>query len=518
MKIIEMLRLSEMGLTQRQIAIGAGCARSTVGEVLKLCNDKSIDFITARQMTAEKLHYILYPVDKTKQRAFPEPDWSVIREELAKHKNLNLQFLWEEYRTQYPGGLSYSRFCVHYRQYRETIGKEVCLRNERKAGEVMEVDWMGDTLECVINDKTGEVIKAHFFVSIIGYSGYPYVEAFPNEQEINWITGNVNALHYYGGVPRLITPDNLKAAVKTPRYYEPTINSAYWELAQHYEVAIIPARVGKARDKSLVEQSVGWLETWLLGKLRKQTFFSFSELNLAIRKYISELSQKPFQKREGSRLSEFLDIDKPALRLLPARRYEVADIVARRVGDNYHLEYDRFYYSVPYTLHGEMVILRATSAIIEVFDKNHLRMASHKRRYPERIPLTTMAPMAHYITDEAHMPPNHRVVYRARQFDGKRYLAWAKKIGESAHFIIDGLLSNGPVEEQGYKSCMGVLQLSKTYGDAALEAACMRARALGSCTYTTVKNILKNGMDDSLRPASQSTPLHENIRGGEYYN
>jgi transposase len=518
MKIIEMLRLSEMGLTQRQIAAGAGCARSTVGEVLKLCKDKSIDFALAKQKTAEELHSFLYPVDKTKQRVLPEPDWRAIREELAKHKNLNLQFLWEEYRSQYPGGLSYSRFCVHYRQYREAIGKEVYLHNERKAGEVMEVDWMGDTLDCVVSEKTGEIMKAHFFVSIIGYSGYPYVEAFPNEREINWITGNVNALHYYGGAPRLITPDNLKAAVKTPRYYEPIINSSYWELAQHYGVAIIPTRVGKARDKSLVEQSVGWLETWLLGKLRKQMFFSFTELNLTIRGYISELSQKPFQKREGSRLSEFIEIDKPALRPLPAQRYEIADIVARRVGDNYHLEYDRFYYSVPYTLHGEMVMLRATGATIEVFDRNHLRMASHKRRYLEGISPTPIIPMARYVTDEAHMPPNHVVVYRARQFDGKRYLAWAQKIGESAHFIIDGLLTSGPVEEQGYKSCMGVLQLSKTYGDAALEAACTRARALGSCTYTTVKSILKTGTVDNARRVPLPTPLHENIRGGEYYN
>jgi len=508
MKIIEMLRLSELGLSQREIAGSAGCAKSTVGDVLKLCRKKHVSYEQASQMTNTELHDLLYPETKAASKRAPEPDWKVVQEELAKHKKLNLQFLWEEYRAQYPDGLSYSRYCIHYKQYLEgAAGRQVSLHNERKAGEVMEVDWMGDTLPCVVNGETGEVVTAHFFVAVMGYSGLPYVEAFPNEQEANWIAANVNALHYYGGVPRIIEPDNVKTAVKTPKYYEPVINSAYWELSQHYAVAIVPARVRKPKDKPLVEQTVGWLETWLLGKLRNQTFFSFHELNRAIRKYIQELSKRPFQKREGTRWSDFLKIDKPALRPLPAQRYEIADIVFRRVGDNYHVEYAGFHYSVPYTLHGERVVLRATGAMIEVFDKNHIRMASHKRRQ-------TISG-GRYSTDEAHMPPNHRAVYQARHFDGNRYRSWAKQIGENTYRVIDHLLIGGSVEEQGYKACMGVLQFSKTYGEAALEAACAKARVLGSCTYTTVKGIIKNGVAASQRTVSP--PSHENIRGSGYY-
>jgi len=365
-------------------------------------------------------------------------------------------------------------------------------------------------LPCVVDSETGELITAHFFVAVMGYSGLPYVEAFPNEQEQNWIVANVNALHYYGGVPRIIVPDNCKTAVKTPRYYEPIINTAYWELAQHYEVAIIPARARKPQDKPLVEQSVGWLETWLLGKLRKQKFFSFYELNKTILKYMRELSAKPFQKREGSRQSDFQEIDKPALRPLPPQRYEIADIVARSVGDNYHVEYAGFYYSVPYTLHKERVILRATTKTIEILDKNHIRMASHKRRLA--------ASDGRYVSNEDHMPPNHRAVYQSRQFDGNRYRSWAKNIGENAFFIIDNLLTSGKIEEQGFKSCMGVLQLSKKYSDARLESACRRARALGSHTYSTVKTILKNGVEDIVEDIPKPTPEHENIRGSEYYS
>jgi transposase len=204
-------------------------------------------------MTDEALQKAVYP-ETVRQPTSSEPDWKAVHEELAKNKNLNLQFLWEEYRRDNPNGLSYSRYCVHYRKYRKASGRQVSLHNERKAGELMEVDWMGDTLACVVDEKTGELITAHFFVSILGYSGYPYVEAFPNELEISWITANVNALHYYGGVPRVVTPDNLKAAVKTPKYFEPVINSAYRELAQHYEVAVLPARSYKPKDKPVVEE------------------------------------------------------------------------------------------------------------------------------------------------------------------------------------------------------------------------------------------------------------------------
>jgi hypothetical protein len=252
------------------------------------------------------------------------------------------------------------------------------------------------------------------------------------------------------------------------------------------------------------------LETWLLGKLRGQQFFSFTELNKAILGYLRELSARPFQKREGSRQSDFQEIDKPALRPLPAQKYETADIVMRSVGDNYHVEYAGFHYSVPYTLHRERVVLRATDKTIEILNKDHLRVASHVRRYS--------ASQGRYVSDEGHMPPNHRAVYQSRQFDGNRYRSWAKNVGENTSFIIDCLLSGCKIEEQGYKSCMGVLQLSKKHGDARLEAACRRARELGSHTYSTVKTILKNGMEEALDGIPKPIPNHENIRGSEYYS
>jgi len=509
MKIIEMLRLSEMGMSHRQIADSAGCGKSTVSRTMKLCQDKGITHEAAAQMTDEALQAALYPENAAAKKKPPYPDWRAIHEELSRHKNLNLLFMWEEYRVQHPDGLSYSRFCECYREYRKTSGRQVSLYHERKAGEIMEVDWMGATLPCVANDETGVLMAAHFFVSIIGYSHYPYVEAFPDEREINWITAHVNALHYYGGIPREIVPDNCKTAVKMPKYYEPVINTAYWELAQHYGLAIIPARVRKPKDKPAVEQSVGWLETWLLGALRHQTFFGFPELNKSILKLIRELSEKPFQKREGSRYSEFVKIDKPALRPLTAHKYEIADVVFRTVPDNYHVAYDSFNYSVPYTLHRETVTLRATSRMIEVLDKSRLRVASHPRRY--------IASQGRYITQLAHMPPNHQAVHISRQFDGRRFRSWARKIGENTYFVIDSMLSAGEVEEQGYRACMGVLQMTKTHGEAGLERACERARSLGAVTYSTVQKMLINEAACTRSAVPKPTPEHENIRGSGYY-
>jgi len=506
MRIIEILRLSEKGMSQREIAASAGCGKSTVGDLMKLCKEAGITVATCESLTDEELHHILYPKSKQAQEAI-EPNWQQIHEDLATRKGLNLQYIWEEYRMGHPDGLSYSQFCRRYQKYRKATDRQVSLYHERKAGEIMEVDWMGDTLACVTNTQTGEKQTAHFFVSVIGHSLYPYVEAFSNEQELSWITANVNALNYYGGTPRIIVPDNCKTAVKTPKYYEPIINSAYWELAQHYEVAIVPTRIRKPKDKPAVEQTVGYLETWLLEWLRGQEFFSFAELNKAIRIRIGELSKRPFQKREGSRYSEFVKIDKPALGKLPRHKYEIADVKSKRVGDNYHLEYADFYYSVPYTLLGEKVTLRATSQTIEVIDKNRIRVASHLRRYS--------LSEGRYVTVEAHMPPNHLAEYTRRKFDGNRYRNWAEKIGENTYFVIDRILTNGKVEEQGYKSCMAILQFSKTHGTKKLEEACKRARELGSCNYTTVKKLLQNSVVTTHVP--KPTPTHENIRGNAYY-
>lgn len=509
-RILEILRLTEKGHRQREIAASVGCARSTVGEVQRRCRETALCYEAASSMTDDALKKLLYPAYTGKRYIKSEPDYPYIHQELQKHPNLNLRYLWEEYKGKNPDGLEYSQFCERYNRWRGNTGKNVTMHQEREAGKELFVDWMGDTLPLVIDPSTGEMFKAHFFVCTLGNSGFPYVEAFPDEKLDKWLLAHTHAFEYYGGVPRIVVPDNCKTAVSRPQYYDPVINPAYWELAKHYNVAVIPARIREPQDKAPVEESIRWLETWLLGWLRNQQFFSFGELNTAIEYRLSELVRRPFQKRPGTRLSVFNELDRPGLRPLALSPFETADMKLRAVPDNYHVEYDGFYYSVPYTAYRQKVTIRATSTSIEIFDQNRIRIASHARRHSGK----------RYITDPAHMPEHHRRYWDSKQFNGSRYRFWAENIGENTLYVIDKMLTAQKIEEQAYKSCMGLLQMSKKYSPERLEIACAKAKVMNSCTYTTVANILKNGQD-FVKPFVPASPKaasgHENIRGASYY-
>lgn len=510
MKITEILRLRELGLSYQEIAKGAGIGKSTVGDVLKLCRANGLDYERARQMEDEALQRLLYPDYCDRKGQKPEPDYPAIQTELKRNRHTNLRFIWEEqYRKQYPDGLGYSQFCERYRCWsKQDALQNVTMHIEREPGREMYVDWMGEAPLCVVDGETGEIHAAHFYVSALGASGYPFVRAFPDESQVSWSNAHVRAFEYYGGVPRILVPDNCKTAVKSPKYYDPEMNPAYRELAEHYGLAVLPARVREPRDKSVVEQSVGWLETWLLGVIRNRRFFSFEELNRYVRERLNELVRRPFQKREGSRYSVFCEVDQPALRPLPKNAFEIADMAVRRVPDNYHVEYKGFYYSVPYTLYKQQVTLRATERTIEVFDRDRRRVATHPRREQGR----------RYVTDPMHMPENHRAFHEQQAFDGDRYRRWSEKVGQSTAHLIHGLLTAYACEEQAYRSCMGILRLAEKYGQERTENACRKALSLNSPVYMTVKNVLQNGMDLLTEPPVLP-PLqeHSNIRGAAYY-
>jgi transposase len=501
-RIIEILRLWEQGYSQREIASSVKCAKSSVGEVQKRCRAHKLTYQEASGMTDNAIRERLYPGNSSATKA--EPDYKCIHERLTQGKRLNLQYVWEEYRLTNESGLGYSQFCRRYRQWLDETGKNVVMAREREPGKELFVDWMGDTLSCITDSETGEILTAHFFVATLGDSNYPYVEAFLDEKLESWLNAHVHALAYYGGVPRVIVPDNTKTAVTTPRYYDPKINPAYWDLARHYDVAVLPARIRKPKDKSPVEGSVGWLETWLLEWLSGQQFFSVEELNRAIMSRVRVLSKRPFQKRAGSRESVFEAVDKPALRALPKTRYAYAEYVTRRVPDNYHVEYMGFYYSVPYALYRQTVTLRVTENMLEILGGNRGRVALHQRKRSG----------SRYVTDTQHMPENHRHQHKMNRYDGSKYRKWAGTVGANTLYVIDSMLKAQHVEETAYRSCMGVLQMEKKYGRERLEAACKRARSIGSTTYSTVKNILKNAQDNlTEHPPCKPLPAHNNLRG-----
>lgn len=513
MKVAEILRLKEMNLfTYRDIAKSVGCSKTTVGEVLSRCKECGLTYSVAASMTQDEINTLVYPDSFGPKQVKEEPDWETIHARLQSSRKVNLQYIWEEeYRPNSPDGYSYSRFCAKYAEWKEATGKQVVLPQEREPGKELFIDWAGDTLPCVVDYDTGEAHEAHFFVTTLGDGSYPFVEAFPDETQLNWNQGHIDAIEWYGGLPRIFVPDNCKTAVIHTNLYDPELNHAYRDLARHYEIAIIPARVVRPRDKATVESGVGWLETWLLEWLKGKLYFSFEALNHDIRERVLELARRPFKHREGSRESVYLALDKPCLRPIPKDTFEsYITKPVKSISNNYHVEYGGFYYSVPYRYYKKPAVMHVFARKIEIFTKEGERIAIHQRRFTGK----------RYVTITEHMPANHQAVVAFRSYDGTYYRSKAYAIGPSTGTFVKTLLEKADFEEQAYKSCMGILNFTRTYGNARVERACEKAIALHSVTYTTLKNILKNGQESQPATvnadADTPTPYHENLRVGEW--
>lgn len=503
-KIREILRLKSLGVGIRATSQSCNCSRNTVREILRTAELQGISWPLPDDMDDAVLMKAIYPSASEPTSRKPEPDYQYIHEEL-KRPHVNLRLLWTEFKVQQPDGLAYSQFCNRYRNW--ALKTKAVMHLEHKPGYEMFVDWAGTKMQ-VIDTETGEILSAHLFVSALGASAYPYVEAFPSECLENWIIAHVHAFEYYGGIPQLLIPDNLKTGVKKACNYDPELNKTYLELSEHYGCAIVPARSRKPKDKAPAEGTVGDISTWINAALRHQRFFNFHELNLSIREKLRIFSKKPFQKKDGSRESMFLEFDRPALKPLPERSYQMATWKVSTVSFNYHIEVDRMYYSVPYTYIQKKVDVKITAFVIEIYS-SHVRISSHTR---------LRGRAGQYSTNPEHMPPNHKE-YVA--WDNNRFLAWACKIGDNTRELVQQLLASKKVEQQAYKSCFGLLKLADRYTAFRLENACGKALELKSPSYTTVNNILKNGMDkvDIAIPSSQNNiiPIHSHIRGAGYY-
>jgi len=511
MKIIEVLRLWEKGFSQREIAKSVNCAKSTVAGIQQRCVEIGLTYEAAREKPDGEINILVYPSCNGGRPIKQDPDWATVQRRLETSKRINLQYLWEEYRETEKDGLSRSQFYERYNTWKAATGKNVVMVQTREPGKELFVDWMGDKLECVLDNETGKMLKAHFFVATLGDSGYPIVIAYPDEKLESWIDAHVETFKRLGGAPLVVIPDNCRTAVTKANYYDPQLNKTYYDLSLYYNVAIVPARVREPQDKSSVESSIGWLETWLLEWLKgsgssPRQFSSFAELNYEIKKRVTELAKRPFQKRAGSRESVFLEIDKPALRPLPIMPYEMPIYKERKVPNNYFIEFEGFYYSVPYTYYKQKVTVKATYNVIEVYSNRLERIAIHQRHYTG----------TRYVYEKSHMPPNHKAQHEANCFDGKRFRSWASSIGVNTFYVIDALLKERDIEQAAYRSCMGILQLSRKNGNSRLEAACSKARRLGNISYGVICNILNNNQEDtpSLFDQDQAvTPVHENVRG-----
>ena len=417
----------------------------------------------------------------------PAPDFVVLHSQLQKHKHLTLQLLWEEYRAQEPEGYGYSRFCELYGDWKNT--QDVVLRQEHRAGEKLFVDWAGAKIP-IYHREAGEIDSASLFVAVMGASSYTFVYATRNQDLHSWIDCHVRAFEFFEGVPKLVIPDNPRTGVDRACRYEPDLNRSYHEMAQHYAVAIMPARPYKPRDKAKAEVGVQIVERWIVAALRHRRFYSLAEINNAIAELLERLNQRRFRKREGTRASLFAELDRPALQPLPSERYELAEWKSVRANIDYHVEIDRHYYSVPYQLVGRALEARFTAATVEIFHRS-VRVASHPR---------SSAAYRH-TTNPEHRPKSHQAHL---EWSPSRLIHWAESVGPATAEIINSILETKPHPEMGYRSCLGILRLAKTYSNERLEAASQRALQLRAFSYQSLRSILKNSLDRqlSLEPES----------------
>src|SRR5690349_8917537 len=505
-KLKEVLRLHSLGLSQHQIARSCSISQSTVHEYLSAAQAAGVQWPLPENWGDQQIEQSLFP-----QRPAPavwrkhlEPDWAQIHQELQTHKDLTLQLVWQEQRESNPEGYGYSRFCELYRRWLKKL--DLVLRQEHRAGEKMFVDYAGATIP-IHDPEGGEVHAAAVFVAVLGASSYTFAEATSGQDLRNWIGSHMRAFEFFGGVSEVVVPDNLKSAVTHPSYYEPDLNPTYRDLGEHYGVAIIPARPYRARDKAKAEVGVQVVQRWIVAALRKRKFFSLAEVNQAIAELLVRLNERPFRKRPGSRAALFAQLDQPALKPLPAARYQFGEWEKARVNIDYHIEVERHFYSVPYALVHQEVEIHVTGDTIEILHRG-VRVASHVR----------CSEPAKASTLPEHMPKAHQKhVGRTPS----RLIEDAQQVGPVTGELVTAILAAKRHPEQGYRSCLGILRLAKMYPVERMEAAarrCLRARAYN---FQSMDSILKNQLDRLPLPGDPpSRPVvdHDNIRGADYFD
>ena len=507
-KIKEVLRLRYVcGLSEREIARSCNITRSTAGNYLRRAAVAGLSWPLAVELSDAELEERLFPVSDVLPTAErPLPDCEYIYKQLRSYKSFNLTLtqLWLEYREQHPDGYQYTQFCEYYRQWRGKL--DYCMRQEHRAGEKTFIDYC-DGLS-LIDRVTGEVIPTQLFVDVWGASNYTYADATLSQTLPDWIGSHVRAFEYFGCVPRMLVPDNLKSGVHDACYYEPEMNPTYAELAEHYGCAVLPARPRHPRDKAKVETGVLIAQRWILAVLRHRTFYSLAELNTAIRECLERLNTRPLRHMQKSRRELFERLDRPDALPLPPKPYEYAEWRKATVSIDYHIEVDGHYYSVPFRLLREKLDVRVTATTMEALHKGE-RVAAHARSYIR----------GKHTTAPAHMPPEHRFY---AEWSPSRFIQWAGKTGTATAEVVQRMLASRTYPEQSYRACLGIIRLSRQYEPSRVEAAARRALEFNTCSYRSMRSILALGLDFHAGAETEKQraplPLHDNIRGQEFYN
>lgn len=509
-KDLQILQLTADGKSQRMIAKMLSVSRNTISSVQAASVRSGKTLPELLQMDEQQLVKVLFP-EKELIPVQVKPDFEWIHKELLKD-DVTLHSLWEEYCDQCREAkrppYMYSQFCKLYSDYVDQ--HRLTMHINHKPGDKLMVDWAGDKFYYYDSDDDKDQ-PCYLFVATLPFSMLCYAEAFTDMKQEAWINAHVHMYAYFGGSTRLLVCDNLKTGViKNKKHDDPVFNKSYEELAEHYNTALLPARVLAPKDKAAVEGSVGVLTKRLKAKFRNKRFFSLQELNNTIRKELDEFNAKPFQKKEGSRSSVYEEEELPFMKPLPKYAYEFATWKVATVQMNYHISFDKQNYSVPYAYVRKKVDVRSTSSVVEVYYQG-TRICSHRRLYGR---------MGQYSTNVDHMPTNHQLY---SEWDSGRFKRWAANIGPHTEEVVDKIFASYRVEEQAYKGCLSLLKLADKYSSSRLENACAVALVhIPNPRYKNIRLILEAGQDlpkeespkkDTEDPVNKYTHL----RGPEYY-
>jgi len=494
-KILEILRLHfEAKLSGRAIALAVCVALSTVQDGLRRFAASGLSWPVDLDEAALEAH--LYPCEPA-VAAVPRPDFAAIQTALLGHKAMTRRHLWERYRADQPEGLGYSAFCAHYAVFSQQ--QKLVLRRSHAPGAAMLIDYAGPSL-FVVDRLTGEQRPVRLFVAVLGYSNYTFACATPGETTADWLGAQVAALEAFGGVPQAAIPDNPRALISRACRYEPELNPAYQDFARHYEIAILPARVRKPRDKAKVETAVQIVERALMPLLLAQTFFSLGDLNAAITVLIAELNARRFQKLPGTRCSWFEE-ERGVLKPLPVQRYEYAQWKQAKVHLDYHVEVDKHAYSVPHVLIGKHLDVRIGARTVEIFLRGK-SVAVHVR---------AVRPGG-FTTLPEHRPPQHRSV---TDLSIEKLYRQAEAIGPNTLALLREQTRHKKHYHETLRSSLGIVRLARDFTDVELENACRRALFLKTTSYRAVRHLIEH---PPISPAPPPLKLvHENLRGADYF-
>jgi len=506
-KIRQILRSFTQGKSKVQISEQTGTSRNTVKKYIRKFIAEKMTYDMLSSLTDTELEVMFSSVETPDKGPRYEQLQQLLpaMEKRFNKKGVNILMLWKEYLHQYPGGYGHTQFHSHFTDF---IGRaKAVMHMDHKAGDKMYIDFAGDKLS-ITDKESGEVQAVEVFIAILGCSQLTYVEAVSTQRRQDFIGACENAMQYFGGVPAAIVPDNLKSAVTKSNKYEPTINEAFADFAEHYGTVVLPARVYRPRDKSLVEGMVKIVYSRIYSQLSTHTYFTLEALNAAIWEALEQLNNAPFKGRSYSRRQQFDEVEKETLQPLPVYRYEFKQQHIVTVMKNGHvcLAVDKHYYSVPYRFIGKKVKIQYTAAAVAIYYK-YEQIAAHQRQYRKY----------QYTTTDEHLASAHRYL---SEWTPEKFIEHAEAIDAEVAIYIKHVIENKQHPEQAYKSCTGILSLARKVGNLRLTMACRRAQSYGVYNYPIIVQILEKKLDaltDEEQQDTNAMPQHQNIRGSGYY-